>query len=287
MRITKTVVVSLVVLAALTVAPAQATERPLDRVFEPFQELLDRHLIERDFAGNGLVSAFDYQQALKRESTSGLLERQREALANFDTDTLDSRERANAFWINAYNFFMVAHLLQERPDGELVASVWDYGGRYNPLRDNVFQRELFTVDGEDYSLDGIEKGTLFGDAFRDRGWMEARVHFAVNCAAAGCPPLRATVYTADNLDALLTENTRRAFNTPVQLEVDGDTLRISKLFDWYQQDFADEEGSVRDFIRAYAEDEVAEAVAATTRITYIDYDWSLNTPANVPGIAGE
>lgn len=68
--------------------------------------------------------------------------------------------RANAFWINAYNFFMVAHLLQERPDGGLVDSVWDYGGRYNPLRDNVFQRERFTVDGEAYSLDGIEKDTL-------------------------------------------------------------------------------------------------------------------------------
>lgn len=284
MRITKRVAPGFLVLAALTVAPGHATEPALGQVFEPFQELLDQHLMERDLPDNGLVSAFDYEQALQGDDTEGLLEEQRETLADFDTATLDSRERANAFWINAYNFFMVAHLLQERPDGELVDSVWDYGGRYNPLRDNVFQRELFTVDGEAYSLDGIEKDTLFGDAFRERGWMEARVHFAVNCAAAGCPPLRATVYTADNVDELLTENTRRAFNTPVQLEVDGDTLRVSKLFDWYEQDFADEEGSVRDFIRAYAADDVAEAVAATDTIEYIDYDWSLNTPANVPRI---
>ncbi|MFW5722702.1 MAG: DUF547 domain-containing protein, partial [Desulfohalobiaceae bacterium] len=154
-------------------AAAGGTVDPISEAFSPFAELLERHLIEQDLENNGLVSAFDYRAALQRDDTMELLNRQRERLAGFDLNLIDSREKGNAFWLNAYNFFMVAHLLQERPGGELVDSVWDYGGRYNPFQDNVFERELFEVDGDLYSLDHMEKGILLGDAYWDKGWAEA------------------------------------------------------------------------------------------------------------------
>lgn len=263
---------------------ANGTVDPISEAFSHFAELLERHLIEQDLENNGLVSAFDYRAALQHGDTMELLNRQREMLAGFDLGLIDSREKGNAFWLNAYNFFMVAHLLQERPGGELVDSVWDYGGRYNPFQDNVFERELFVVDGGLYSLDQMEKGILLGVAYRDKGWAEARVHFAVNCAAVGCPPLRSKLYTPDNVDDLLTENTRRAFNTPRQLRVEGDTLYLSRLFDWYKEDFEREQGSVRGFIREYAADRVIEKMEGTGQIDFIDYDWSLNSPENFPEI---
>jgi len=250
--------------------------------FGDYQALLDRYLTERPLEDGGLVSAFDYRAALEDDDTMELLERQRERLAGFDTSDIDNRETANAFWLNAYNFFMIAHILGERPNGELVDSVWDYGGRINPFRDNVFERELFEVGGETYSLDDMEKGILLGDAYWERGWAEARVHFAVNCASVGCPPLRTDIYTAENVDDLLTENTRMAFNTHYHLRVEGETLYLTELFDWYEEDYVREEGSVRDFIRAYADDHVIDAMEDTTRIRHIDYDWTLNAPENFP-----
>lgn len=116
------------------------------------------------------------------------------------------------------------------------------------------------------------------------GWKEARVHFAVNCASVGCPPLRQQIYTADNVERLLAENTRLAFNTPRHLEISGDTLRLTELFDWYKADFEEEAGSTREFIRQWADDEVAEAISQTSAIEYIDYDWSLNRPDNFPDL---
>lgn len=254
----------------------------IPQAFGDYQELLDRFLIEHPLKNDGLVSAFDYRAALADGDTMELLRRQRERLATFDTSGIDTRETANAFWLNAYNFFMIAHILEERPNGELVDSVWDYGGRVNPFRDNVFERRLFRVDGQQYSLDDMEKGILLGDAYWERGWAEARVHFAVNCASVGCPPLRADIYNPDNLDVLLTENTRMAFNTHYHLRVEGDTLYLTQLFDWYEEDYVREAGSVRDFIRAYADERVTEAMEGTTRIRYIDYDWTLNAPGNFP-----
>ena len=268
--------------ARVKTAMADDKVDPVSKVFSIYAELLERHLVEKDLENDGLATAFDYKGALKRDDTMDLLGRQRQKLVRFDVSLIDNREKGNAFWLNAYNFFMIAHILQDRPGGKLVTSVWDYGGRYSPFRANVFQQELFDIGGRRYSLDQMEKGILLGDEYWEKGWAEARVHFAVNCASVGCPPLRRQIYTPKNVDELLAENTRRAFNTHRHLHVEGDTLYVSSLFDWYKADFEREEGSNMAFIRKYADDRVIEKMERTERMRFIDYDWTLNAPENFP-----
>jgi hypothetical protein len=253
--------------------------------YEPFQQLVTDHLIEHTLPGNGLVSAFDYESALADDKTLPRLEQQRSRLASFDLNQLETQAQAVAFWINAYNFFMIDQILTEQPNGQLVSSVWDYGGRINPFVKNVFGRANFTVAGQAYSLDQIEKGILLGDDFKARGWKDARVHFAVNCASVGCPPLRAAVYTAANLEQLLAENTQRALSTERQLRVEAGRLYVSELFKWYEEDFQEASGSIRAFILEWATPEVSERVSRAAGLSYIDYDWSLNTPSNFSEIS--
>jgi hypothetical protein len=272
-----------VILVVFSATVVSGNKGVVESVFQLYADLLKEFLIERDLENDGLESAFDYEKALSQEKTMALLEKQDALLADFDIARLDTREKAVAFWNNAYNYFMIAQILRDRPDGELVESVWDYGGRFNPFRANIFERDLFTVGKQKYSLDEIEKSILLGNDFAEKGWKEARVHFTVNCASVGCPPLRRQIYTTENIDALMTENTRRALNTHRHLHSDGNILYVSELFEWYEDDYAKEEGSVREFIKAYADDHVKEKMDATTRINYIDYDWSLNKPGNFPG----
>lgn len=257
-----------------------------ERTFTHFATLLDTYLEEKTLENDGLVSAFDYQSALDDSDTNNLLAKQDALLTEFDIDQLDTREQAIAFWNNAYNYFMIQKILTDLNRGKLVDSVWDYGGRYNPLRASVFERDLFDIGGKKTSLNTMEKGKLLGDEFKQKGWKEARVHFTVNCASVGCPPLRSQIYTADNIDELMTENTRRAFNTPRHLHQDGDTLYLSELFKWYEGDYVDEEGSVRAFIKAYADERIIEKVDATNRVRFIDYDWDLNRPEHFPEFDG-
>ncbi|MEX0604071.1 MAG: DUF547 domain-containing protein [Marinobacter sp.] len=163
-----------------------------------------------------------------------------------------------------------------------MSSVWDYGGRVNPFVDSVFEREKFVIDGHEYSLSQMEKEVLLGDEYADKGWKDARVHFAVNCASVGCPPLRDQVYTANNLEDLLAENTRRAFATDHHLKVEGKTLYLSKLFKWYEEDFREASGSRKAFIVKGAGSSMVNRVAETLEIKFIDYNWALNKPANLP-----
>lgn len=262
--------------------PLPASAELMDDVYADFAALLDDYLIEQPAGEGGLVSAFDYEKALTSAETQQRIARQKDLLRQFDINRLNDRETATAFWINAYNFFMLAYLLEERPGGELVGSVWDYGGRYNPFRDSVFTRDEFAVGGRLYSLDEIEKETLLGREFSNNGWFDARVHFAVNCAAVGCPPLRHEIYKAGSIDRQLSDNIRLAFNTSRHLKVTGNTLYLSSLFDWYASDFEGATGDILDFVRQYASDQMAATLPENPRIRYIDYDWRLNRPENFP-----
>ena len=270
--------ICLIMLAAIMPLTAAADEA----TFDPFQRLLTQHLTESTTAEGGLVSAFDYEAALASSQTDGLLADQRDRLADFDIRSLDGESESVAFWLNAYNFFMIDQILTERPDGELVDSVWDYGGRVNPFVDSVFDREKFLIDGRAYSLNQMEKDILLGEAYANKGWKDARVHFAVNCASVGCPPLRDVVYTADNLEGLLAENTRRAFATKRHLEIKGDTLHVTELFKWCEGDFVEASGSRKAFIEKWADSALADRIEGTSELTFIEYDWSLNKPANFP-----
>lgn len=258
--------------------PAQAPAADLEHVFTPYQQLLERHLVERELPDGGLISAFQYRDALASDLSMALLDSQRSWLARFDPETLDARAQALAFWVNAYNFFMLDYLLSNPQNGRPADSVRDYGSFLNDYK--LFERDLFDIGGRDYSLQEIELEVLLGDEFAERGWKDARVHFMVNCASVGCPPLRAQAYTAENVDAMLAENTRHALDTPLHLERDGNTLRVTSLFDWYADDFIEQDGSVRGFIREHGSERARAHLEASESIEFIDYDWSLNSPEN-------
>lgn len=272
-------IITLSLLTSLSLASIPTVSAETNTIYSDYQQLLNRHLLKHEPDGGGLITAFDYDQALSDPQLQTLLSDQRNRLKSFDVSTLDSREKAVAFWINAYNFFMLDHLLSDALDnGELVDSVRDYGHIFNPYR--VFGRDLFDVGGRKYSLSEIEKEILLGDQFKQREWFDARVHFAVNCASVGCPPLRQNIYHSERIDQQLEDSTRRALATDLHLRISGNTLYLSQLFDWYEDDYVIHSGSIEAFIEAHVDAATFEQVQATSRTRDIRYDWDLNRPGN-------
>lgn len=267
--------VLLITLQGLTAAVAQSPEA----VFQPYAELLQRYVVEHDLEAGGLVSSFDYRSAIGDDESRALIEQQRRRLAELDNGGFENREAAIAFWVNAYNFFMIAYIVENPENGEPVDSVKDFGSFFLPFR--VFGLEIFDIAGSDRSLDQMEKEILLGEEFARRGWKDARVHFAVNCASLGCPPLRDRIYTAENVDALLAENTRRALLTPLHLRLEEEAAWLSSLFDWYEEDFEQAGGSVEAFIVDHLDPTRAARFEDARRTRFIDYDWELNSPDTI------
>lgn len=247
-------------------------------VFSPFQSILSEYLSEKELDDGGLVSAFRYQDATNDSRLVDLRSQQKKALKDINLDFLTDKNTATAFWINAYNFFMIDYILTHKEDGKIVSSVKDYGSFFNPYK--VFSKKFITIAGKPYTLDEIEKDILLGDGFKEKGWFDTKVHFAVNCASVGCPPLRKNIYTSQNLQTLLKENTEKALRTPRHLSLKGDTLYLTQLFEWYEDDFKRESGTVIKFIQKYGPNDVIKKINEKTNIDYIKYDWDINKPEN-------
>jgi len=118
--------------------------------------------------------------------------------------------------------------------------------------------------------------------------MDPRIHFAVNCASVGCPALRPEAYRAKELEQQLADSTRR-FLTDRQRNRFNEKpphLAVSKIFDWYEDDFINAAGSLSHYLLQYADTLEIPANhrksldAERLKIQFLDYDWSLNSETN-------
>ena len=192
----------------------------------------------------------------------------RQALAEY-VDRLEatdpasmSRDDAMAFWLNLYNAATLELVLAHHP----VKSIKDIGGPTS----SPWKHPVVTVAGRGYSLDAIENDVV-RPTFQD-----ARIHFALNCAALGCPPLARHAFRAPTLSDQLDEACRRALNDARWVEASQRRIRPTKLFDWYAADFEHEGSTVRKFLARYRPTDAAAVLDEDRRLEYRDYDWSLN-----------
>ncbi|RME34276.1 MAG: DUF547 domain-containing protein [Gammaproteobacteria bacterium] len=179
-------------------------------------------------------------------------------LEGFDPKQLSGRKERLAFWINAYNLLAMKVVLDHWP----VASIKEVGNFLFP----VWKRDAGKVGGKAVTLDGIENEVL-------RPLGEPRVHMAIVCASIGCPDLRREPYTAAALDGQLDDQARAYLANPDKgLRLEAGVAHVSKIFDWFDQDF-DKVGGVPAFLARYAPHwpDPAPRIEAD-----IPYNWSLN-----------
>lgn len=183
-----------------------------------------------------------------------------------------TREQKLAFWINAYNIFAIDIVVKHFP----VASIRDIGNLFWP----VWKRRVGTIDGEPVTLDQIEH-----DILRPLG--DPRIHAAIVCASLSCPSLRRTPYTPGAINEELDASARAWLaNTRKGLAISRqqDEVRISKIFDWFEKDFA-AGGGVPAFLARYApqaDQAWLRESGPSARIRYFGYDWALNGVATTP-----
>lgn len=175
-----------------------------------------------------------------------------------------SRDAAFAFWCNLYNAETVARVLEAWP----VGSIREIGGSL--FAPGPWREERLTVAGAVLSLDDVEHGIL------RPVWGDARVHYAVNCAALGCPDLGAAPWREEGLDAALDQAARAFVNHPRGARVEGGRLIVSKIYDWFEADFGGSDAGVLAHLRAHAASPLAAALEGVSRVAGSEYDWSIN-----------
>lgn len=188
------------------------------------------------------------------------------SLDRADLEKLPTHEQ-QALLINAYNAYTLTLILDHYP---AIASIRDL--------DDPWKTARYSVGGFTVSLDDIEHG-LLRPLYRDE-----RVHFAVNCASIGCPPLQAKAFTGAALDAQLTQAVKATLGSERYLTVRDEKLAITKILEWYGSDFTDpsyqgHKSSLPAYVVQHASPKVQrfiESKGGAPKVVFMDYDWSLN-----------
>lgn len=257
---------------ALVVPPARAQAPAFDTSHAAWTALLSRHVV---LLRGGQASQVRYAGfAAERAALKAYLD----SLSAVPEATFRGwgKPAQQAFLINAYNAFTIELILTRYPE---LRSIKDLGSLFS----SPWKPKWVPLLGRRVSLDDIEHGLL-----RARGvYDEPRVHFAVNCASIGCPMLREEAFTAERLPAQLQQQAERfmADRTRNRWNAARGRLELSKIFDWFGEDFALGHQGIRS-LKAFAgqhADRLADAPADRDRlragdfdIAFLDYDWALN-----------
>ncbi len=185
-------------------------------------------------------------------------------LKSFSPATLKTTKEKMTFWINTYNVMAVKMVLDHYP----VDSIKDAGSVFT----SVWKKEVGVVGGKKVTLNDIEHEIL-------RKMGDPRIHVAIVCASVSCPDLRKEAYTVDRLDAQLDDQFKRFLeNRSKGLQVDRGKKRVtlSKIFDWFEEDF-ESKGGVLPYLSRYApEKDRAFLKKGNPKVSYLDYNWDLN-----------
>ena len=203
---------------------------------------------------------------LKNQSRSELQAYLR-GLEAFSADefALATKPQRLAFLINAYNAFTLEWILIHHP----VKSIKDTGSLFSSPWKKTFPG--FKLLGQNFTLDKIEHEWIRGN------FTEPRIHFAVNCASLGCPSLARRAYTGTGLEQELAAAEREFFFNPRHFKLDGKSVSVSSILDWYGGDFEKVHGSLGNYLsRKALEFALTKEAIPNLKISFSDYDWSLN-----------
>lgn len=161
-----------------------------------------------------------------------------------------------AFYLNAYNISTINGIVQEYPV-------------VGPMKiDGFFDKKTHKIAGKSTTLNQLEND-IIRPTFKD-----ARIHFALVCAAKGCPQIANFAFVPSKVHSQLDSQAKRALNNNYFIRVDAEKSKVaySQLFDWYKADFVSEASSIVDYINKYRTNKIPTSYSTGT----YTYDWNLN-----------
>ena len=225
-----------------------------------FDQLLDEHVDE-----DGYV---DYA---KLQEHPGLLNTYIESLGIASWKDF-GRDEKLAFFINAYNACTL----------RLILDFWD-AGKLTSIRDIPvalrWDHVRWQVGPLTLSLNQIEHKLIRPN------FDEPRIHFALVCAAIGCPKLRNEAYDPTKLEMQLEDQMLYSHQRPRWLKYDAPdrTVYLTPLYKWYKNDFKQEGAGPLAYAARYAPRLKKDLnQGANPKIKWLDYDWTLNNLTNRP-----
>jgi len=200
-----------------------------------------------------------------------------------------SHDEKLAFFINIYNVLVIHGTVEKGVPAN------------NYQRYKFFSGTSYLIGGYTLSLNDIENGilrsnrssmaTLYMTPFGVSDprmkiilpQVDPRIHFALNCGAKSCPPIK--TFSGDEVQSQLNlaSNAYLENDDALIVDVENNSVQLSKLFEWYEVDFGSNKLEVLQWVRDHLAEpnkkkQVEELLSkGDFTVSYLHYDWGNNS----------
>src|SRR2546423_624733 len=233
------------ILFAATLSLAGATASQAQNWMEPYNRLLGKYVTS---------GGVKYAEWKNNAADVQALQTVVDGIAKESVSGLDKRQQV-AFYLNAYNAWILHEALGKYPTKSVKDTFFSF-----------FTGKRITVAGQQTSFKALED-----DVIRKLG--EPRVHFALNCASRSCPPLNREAFSGPKLEEQFEKLAKGYVNSEPGVNSNAATksAELSKIFDWYKDDFKADGGAI-----AFINKRRSTPIPAEAKVSFQDYDWGLN-----------
>ncbi len=214
-------------------------------------------VLDRFVDDNGMVDYLGLAE--DRELFDQYLERIKRTGPRTHPERFPNRDHELAYYMNAYNALVFEGVLARGPEEK---SVWR--GFISGL--NFFILMDVTLEGRETNLKKLEDDIIRAE------YQDPRIHAAINCASISCPRLPQEPFYGGMLQEQLDAAIKEFVNSPQHVRIDGDAVYLSKIFDWFEEDFVAQNRSLVDYVNQYRQEKISPDLS----VKYLPYNKGIN-----------
>jgi len=226
---------------------------------QSYQDFLGHYL----FKGSKGVNQLRYSEVNVKDRQA--LENYIKSLTKLPIRAYNKNEQL-AYWVNLYNALTIQLILKHWP----VKSITKINISPGFFSFGPWDAPLVTIEGQKITLNDIEHRILRPI------WNTPLLHYALNCASMSCPQLQNQVFTGTNSQKLMKKAAQEYVNSPYGVKVERSNLRLSKIYQWYQADFGNNESQVLKHIARFAKSGLKQQLLNNQKPITYDYNWNVN-----------
>jgi hypothetical protein len=252
----------------LLIFPVSASAADFD--YRYYAKILNNYVHEGQTIKGIKLDVVDYEGLIKESQDPGSdYSKLLKQLAEFDPDSLKTREDQIAFWINAYNIGAIKMIIDHYPVDSIRS-------RKISLLKTPWERRILNINRTLYSLGHIEHRIIL------EKYSAKMAHFAIVCASLSCPDISKDVYRGETLKSQLERQARNFINNKTKgivIDRANNIVYVSRIFEWDKQNFPRGAEDIIPFIVPFVDNDKDRQYLQMKnyKLQFSDYNWDLNS----------
>ncbi len=186
--------------------------------------------------------------------------------------TLNTDAKRKSFWLNIYNACIQIKLNKDK-------NAYRHRRLFFKRKDSIIANIALSLNEIEHVILRKNKSMLTLGYFHKTFTKQAlrrlevdtfdnRIHFALNCGATSCPPIR--FYTSTEIETQLDIASQNYLMQQTVIDTARNKIKISKLFLWFKGDF----GTKNEVLMLLKKYQIIAPTSAP-KIQYLPYNWRL------------